>query len=65
MNYASGLIPNKKGHPIINHLLGVKFIDGKYKTVEENLQELIKTYKLNPKEHGAIDIELDKERLNK
>ncbi len=62
---ASGLIPNKKGHPIINHWLGVKFINGKYKTVEDELQELIKTYKLNPKEHGAIDIELDKEKLNK
>jgi hypothetical protein len=42
----SGLIPNRKGHPLIYEWIGVVFKEGKYQTVEE-LPEVIRRHKLD------------------
>lgn len=50
----SGLIPNRKSHPMINEWFGVVFKNNEYKEII-TMDELLKKIKLNEKEYSNID----------
>lgn len=50
----SGLIPNRKSHPMINEWFGVIFKNNEFKEII-SMDELLKKVKLNEKEYSNID----------
>ena len=58
----SGLIPNRKSHPMLNEWFGVIFKNNEYKEII-TMDELLKRVKLNEKEYSNID-KLEEENCN-
>ncbi|MBM6861019.1 EAL domain-containing protein, partial [Clostridium saudiense] len=54
----SGLIPNRKSHPMINEWFGVIFKNNEFKEII-SMDELLKKVKLNEKEYSNIDRIID------
>jgi superfamily II DNA or RNA helicase len=60
---ASGLIPNRKGHPVLYYWLGVHFVDGKCQEIYE-FDEVIDKFNLLPKQHGSVETTVDHDDLS-
>jgi hypothetical protein len=60
----SGLIPNRKSHPVIHRWLGVRFLAGKYDAVMD-FEEVLKKSDINQKTFANTNLEMKDNRLDK
>ena len=62
----SGLIPNRKGHPVIHRWFGVRFVNGLYEEIEE-FRELVERIQLGkrpfPNRNAGVEIDELKDLL--
>lgn len=59
----SGLIPNRKSHPVIHRWLGVRFLAGKYDAVMD-FEEVLKRSDINQKTFPNTNLEMKDARLD-